>query len=32
MYDQQDAFFVPFSGLGEVERAGPTVTIYRRRE
>ena len=31
MYDQQDAFFVPFSGFGEVERPGPTVTVYRRR-
>jgi Dolichyl-phosphate-mannose-protein mannosyltransferase len=30
MYDQQDAFFVPFSKLGEVERPGPTVTVYRR--
>jgi 4-amino-4-deoxy-L-arabinose transferase-like glycosyltransferase len=32
MYDQQDAFFVPFSRLGEVERPGPTITIHRRRE
>jgi hypothetical protein len=31
MYDQQDAFFVPFSGLGEVERPGPSVTVYRRK-
>ena len=32
MYDQQDAFFVPFSGFGEVERPGPTIEIYRRRQ
>jgi hypothetical protein len=32
MYDQQDAFFVPFSGFEEVERPGPTIEIYRRRE
>jgi hypothetical protein len=32
MYDQQDAFFVPFSRLGDVERPGPTITIYRRRD
>lgn len=32
MYDQQDAFFVPFSGLGDVERPGPTVAVYRRRK
>ena len=32
MYDQQDAFFVPFSGLEEVERPGPTITVYRRRD
>lgn len=31
MYDQQDAFFVPFSGLDEVERPGPTITVYRRK-
>jgi len=31
MYDQQDAFFVPFSGFDEVERPGPTIEIYRRR-
>lgn len=32
MYDQQDAFFLPFSGFNEVERPGPTITIYKRRE
>jgi hypothetical protein len=31
-YDRQDAFFMPFSRFWEVERPGPTVTIYRRRE
>lgn len=31
-YDRQDAFFVPFSGFGDVERPGPTIRIYRRRE
>jgi hypothetical protein len=31
-YDRQDAFFLPFSGLGEVERPGPTITVYRRRD
>jgi hypothetical protein len=32
VYDQQDAFFLPWSRFWEVERPGPTVTIYRRRE
>ena len=32
VYDQQDAFFMPFSRFWEVERPGPTVTVYRRRE
>jgi hypothetical protein len=32
VYDRQDAFFVPFSGFDEVERPGPTIRIYRRRE
>lgn len=31
-YDRQDAFFVPFSGFGDVERPGPTIRIYRRRK
>ncbi|HEY0873627.1 MAG TPA: glycosyltransferase family 39 protein [Vicinamibacterales bacterium] len=32
LYDQQDAFFVPFSRFWTVEAPGPTVSIYRRRE
>ena len=32
VYDQQDAFFLPFSGFAEVERPGPTITIFRRRD
>ena len=32
VYDQQDAFFMPWSRFWEVERPGPTVTVYRRRE
>lgn len=32
VYDQQDAFFVPFSGFDQVERPGPTVMIFRRRD
>jgi hypothetical protein len=31
MYDQQDAFFVPFSRLDLVERPGPAITVYRRK-
>jgi 4-amino-4-deoxy-L-arabinose transferase-like glycosyltransferase len=27
-YDQQDAFFVPVSGLGDVRRPGPMIEIY----
>ena len=30
VYDEQDAFFLPFSRLHEIERPGPTVRIYRR--
>jgi hypothetical protein len=30
VYDRQDAFFLPFSRFWEVERPGPTITIYRR--
>jgi len=30
VYDEQDAFFLPFSRLHEVERPGPTITIYRK--
>lgn len=31
VYDLQDAFFMPIDGLITVERPGPTVLIYRRR-
>jgi hypothetical protein len=31
MYDQQDAFFMPVSGFSSVERPGPTLRIYKRR-
>ena len=30
VYDLEDAFFMPVSGFIDVERPGPTVTIYRR--
>jgi 4-amino-4-deoxy-L-arabinose transferase-like glycosyltransferase len=30
VYDQQDAFFLPFSRFYTVERPGPTILIYRR--
>ena len=30
VYDLQDAFFMPVSRFGTVERPGPTVLIYRR--
>jgi hypothetical protein len=32
VYDLQDAFFMPLSGFHTVERPGPTILIYRRRE
>ena len=32
VYDVQDAFFLPMSGLGTVQRPGPTIRIYRRRQ
>jgi len=32
VYDQQDAFFVPFSRFQDVARPGPTITIYRRAD
>jgi hypothetical protein len=32
VYDIQDAFFMPIAGFGGVERPGPTVLIYRRRD
>ena len=30
VYDQQDAFFMPFSAFRTVVRPGPTISIYRR--
>jgi len=30
-YDPQDAYYVPMTGFGVVERPGPDVRIYRRR-
>jgi 4-amino-4-deoxy-L-arabinose transferase-like glycosyltransferase len=32
VYDLQDAFFMPVAGFSSVERPGPTVRIYRRRD
>ena len=32
VYDLQDAFFMPVSGLQTVIRPGPTILIYRRRD
>jgi hypothetical protein len=32
VYDQQDAFFMPISDLGSIERPGPTIRIYRRQD
>lgn len=32
MYDYQDAFFLPFSGFSTVERPGPTIAIFRRKD
>jgi hypothetical protein len=32
VYDPQDAFFMPFSGLQTVERPGPSLEIYRRND
>jgi hypothetical protein len=32
VYDLQDAFFMPVAGFSSVERPGPTVQIYRRRD
>jgi hypothetical protein len=32
VYDPQDAFFLPFSAFETVERPGPTILIYRRRD
>jgi 4-amino-4-deoxy-L-arabinose transferase-like glycosyltransferase len=30
IYDQQDAFFVPFAGFRGVERPGPNYSLYKR--
>jgi 4-amino-4-deoxy-L-arabinose transferase-like glycosyltransferase len=32
VYDLEDAFFMPVSGFRTVERPGPTILIYRRRD
>jgi hypothetical protein len=32
VYDLEDAFFMPLSGFNTVERPGPNITIYRRRD
>jgi len=32
VYDQQDMFYVPFSGLQHVTRPGPNFTLYARRD
>ena len=32
VYDLQDAFFMPVWGFHTVERPGPTINIYRRRD
>ncbi|MGH8636159.1 MAG: ArnT family glycosyltransferase [Burkholderiales bacterium] len=32
VYDRQDAFFLPFSDFRTVERPGPSILIYRRRD
>lgn len=32
VYDQQDAFFLPIAGFSAVERPGPNISIYRRRD
>jgi hypothetical protein len=32
VYDQQDAFYVPFANVASVKRPGPTVRIFERRD
>jgi Dolichyl-phosphate-mannose-protein mannosyltransferase len=32
VYDRDDAFFVPLAGFDAVERPGPNLSIYRRRD
>jgi hypothetical protein len=31
VYDQQDAFYLPFAGFGGIERPGPNIYIYERK-
>ena len=31
LYDQQDAFYLPLSGFGGIQRPGPSFDLYRRR-
>jgi hypothetical protein len=30
LFDQQDAFFVPFAGFRGVKRPGPNFALYKR--
>lgn len=32
VYDRQDAFFMPIAGFAPIERPGPTIRVYRRRD
>ena len=32
LYDQQDAFYVPFTGFKNVERPGPNIYVYERKQ
>ena len=32
VYDQQDAFYLPYAGFSGVERPGPNIYIFRRRD
>ena len=32
VYDRQDAFFMPITGFASIERPGPTIRVYRRRD
>jgi 4-amino-4-deoxy-L-arabinose transferase-like glycosyltransferase len=32
VYDQHDAFFMPMWGIWTVERPGPTIRVYRRKD
>ena len=32
VYDRQDMFFVPFSGLRHVVRPGPNFSVFRRKD